>query len=130
MDYLITPDGFIAHFGIKGMRWGHRKQREKSNKDSRNIKITAKVIVKHKNDRVNDLPKNKKYKKAKKFVKTAGVITISALIGAGAATAYNRATRPVYEDILGWRNYARKRAAYIDNSKIVNRIKNRKYTVI
>lgn len=25
---MITEEDFLAHFGVKGMRWGHRKREE------------------------------------------------------------------------------------------------------
>lgn len=30
MDYIITSDGELYHYGVKGMKWGHRKKPELS----------------------------------------------------------------------------------------------------
>lgn len=88
----MNRDQYLAHFGVKGMRWGFRKKREESNIERRKDGKASRFFV-----------------GVGKLAATAGLAYVGAhalLTGAGAA---------VYNNGLDW---ARK--GYYDAAALVN----------
>jgi len=40
MTYLVNEDDFLAHYGVKGMRWGIRKDRKSGRKSASDVAKT------------------------------------------------------------------------------------------
>lgn len=101
MKIVYAPDSYLCHHGVKGMKWGHRKQRRAENSAARSYFRedraqdfqTMKKANRKRNLREASLNESQvktgRYRvaRARSIKRNAASVTLGALTGAGAAAA-------------------------------------------
>lgn len=99
---ITTPtDDFLAHYGVKGMRWGVRKAIESGNqrKLDRQYKKAQKKLAKLESNADIDTQK-KKSQKLNRISKISGAIGGASLAGLGALQGTKQVTRLLTESAM------------------------------
>lgn len=122
-EELINPKDELQHFGIPGMKWGHRKSNNQPNVSNRDIKRAEKLSKKY-GIKVGVGVKEKEVLGA---AKTVGQLKTNAKFAA--VEKYNNDTLSYYTDINGKRmsdkefkritDKTNKILAYIDKTSII-----------
>lgn len=87
-------EDYLCHHGVKGMKWGRRKQRvssgrSRTSKKSTQIKAKASSVKKNLKKKFEQIDKEKVKKVAKTSAAIAGGVAVAALLGTAGQMAYN-----------------------------------------